>query len=165
MPCKNAVLRGQLSIHYLLKFMLHQQGRSLPKILGRTISLISDEWQYFVWDTAYQSTKWLDILNIWSWPWLPRPSRLRLWRGAVMLHCDKNHHKSKAFCDHQPTITSLLWPPTKQRTFVRLSVSKMYFKGIVVIQKNRFVDNPWRRTYVFFPFCKWTTANACRNCG
>ena len=105
MPCKNAVLRGQLSIHYLLKFMLHQQGRSLPKIWGRAISLISDEWQYFVWDTAYQSTKWLDILNIWSWPWLPRPSRLRLWRGAVMLHCDKNHHKSTdncAFCDHQP---------------------------------------------------------------
>jgi len=34
--------------------------------------LISGEQQYFVWDTAFQSPKWLYVINIWwgmgPWP-------------------------------------------------------------------------------------------------
>jgi len=49
-----------------------QQSRSQPKNWGSKC-LISGEQQYFVWDTASRSTKWLDMLNILEGtdPWPP----------------------------------------------------------------------------------------------
>jgi len=51
---------------------LSRQWRSQPKILGDQKIwgcgdfFILGEKQHLVWDTASQSTKWLDILKIWG---------------------------------------------------------------------------------------------------
>jgi len=42
------------------------QWRTQPKIFLGPKHLILGKQQYFVWDTASQSTKWLDILKIWE---------------------------------------------------------------------------------------------------
>jgi len=48
------------------------------KIWGRLKCRILGEQQYFVWDTAFQSAKWLDILKIVG-TWTLGPPWLRLW--------------------------------------------------------------------------------------
>ena len=51
-----------------------EQWRSQTKYFGGPKCLVLDEQQYFVWDTAYQITKWVDMLNIWgAWPEGLRP--------------------------------------------------------------------------------------------
>ena len=49
------------------------QRRCQPKIFRREqIFWLLSEQQYFVWDSASQSTKWQDMLEIW-WEWPPWP--------------------------------------------------------------------------------------------
>jgi len=48
------------------------------KILGEPKFLILGQQQYFLWDAASQSTKWLHIQKIWG-AWFRWPPWLRLW--------------------------------------------------------------------------------------
>jgi len=50
---------------------------SQPKVFGGPNTLTLSEQQYFVWDTASQSTKPQDMLDIWG-PWAPWPHWLRV---------------------------------------------------------------------------------------
>ena len=52
-----------------LDCVVHQWCSQPKTFLGRPKRLILGEQQYFVWDAASQSTKWLDMLKIWGGPW------------------------------------------------------------------------------------------------
>ena len=63
---------------FIWDLLVCDSGVASPKFFGGPKCLILDEQQYFVWDTASQSTKWLHMLTIWE-AWALGPPSLHLW--------------------------------------------------------------------------------------
>jgi len=100
--------------------VFNYQWRSQPKIcilrgknFGGPKCLILGEQQYFVWDTASQSTKLLYVLNIWG-VWPPRSPWLRLWTRCAniwggMAPCTGYAYASYEFKDKRASLVACIF--------------------------------------------------------
>jgi len=77
-------------------------GVASPKFVWGANLLTFSEQHYFVWDTASQSTKWQDMLEIWGGQWSPYGRNKR--RGLFFAVRCKRSWLSETSCDWQHTI-------------------------------------------------------------